>query len=177
VQPEGPYHLLGLSVGGEIAHEIAVQLQRAGQQVALLAMLDARPTPYRAGTGVARLNAAERPARSTEELFAELRQRQGPYAFLLQQRGRAIVDLYKNMATLMGSHTYSTYDGDVLFVEATAGRAPEQYFAPMWEQYVTGQIEVMALNYVHRGLARAEVLEMIGARVAEHIEGFNHRGG
>jgi len=169
VQPEGPYHLLGLSVGGEIAHEIAVQLRHAGYEVALLAMLDSRPTPYSAGAGVERLNAdaAARPARSTEEFFEELRQRQGPYAFLLRQQGRAVVDLYKNMAKLMATHTYSTYDGAVLFVEAIAGRAPDQHFAPMWRPYVTGNIEVLAVNHVHRGLARADVLEMIGARVAE----------
>ena len=40
VQPEGPYHLLGWSLGGLIAHEMAVQLQDAGERVALLAMMD-----------------------------------------------------------------------------------------------------------------------------------------
>ena len=169
VQPEGPYHLLGLSVGGEIAHEMAVQLRRAGHQVGSLTMLDARPTPYRAGAGAARSSAAEGPARSTGEFFEELRQRQGPYAFLLQQKGRAVVDLYKNMAKLMATHSYSTYDGDVFFVEATAGRAPDQLFAPMWHQYVTGEIDVVNVNCEHRGLARAQVLEMIGARVARYL--------
>ncbi|HUJ98348.1 MAG TPA: alpha/beta fold hydrolase, partial [Stellaceae bacterium] len=40
VQPNGPYHLLGWSFGGLIAFEIATQLQAAGEQVALLALLD-----------------------------------------------------------------------------------------------------------------------------------------
>ncbi|MET8873449.1 thioesterase domain-containing protein [Nocardia sp. NPDC004604] len=40
VQPQGPYHLLGWSMGGVFAHEIAVQLQRAGQRVATLAVMD-----------------------------------------------------------------------------------------------------------------------------------------
>ncbi|MFF5336580.1 amino acid adenylation domain-containing protein [Streptomyces sp. NPDC013181] len=43
VQPTGPYHLLGWSFGGIVAHEMAVQLQRAGQEVGLLAVLDAIP--------------------------------------------------------------------------------------------------------------------------------------
>ncbi len=180
VQPEGPYHLLGLCAGGEIVHEMAVQLQAAGERIELLAMLDSRPTPHRRATQVARLNAvarhfdldipeAERPHLTGDDLYDQLRQRQGPYSFLMRQKGRAIVDFYENMIKLVDNHQFNVYDGDVLFVEAAAARTPEQYFSPMWQQYVTGRVDVMALKYLHRQLARAEVLEMIGARVAEHL--------
>ncbi|WP_168701931.1 amino acid adenylation domain-containing protein [Gordonia paraffinivorans] len=40
VQPHGPYHLLGWSLGGVIAHAVAAQMRDAGEEVALLAMLD-----------------------------------------------------------------------------------------------------------------------------------------
>ncbi len=43
VQPTGPYHLLGWSFGGLVAHAIATRLQNAGEQVDLLALLDAYP--------------------------------------------------------------------------------------------------------------------------------------
>nr|WP_054815874.1 non-ribosomal peptide synthetase [Nocardia arizonensis] len=39
-QPDGPYRLLGWSLGGVLAHEIAVILRESGREVALLAMLD-----------------------------------------------------------------------------------------------------------------------------------------
>lgn len=42
-QPEGPYYLGGYSMGGLIAFEVAQQLQRRGQRVALLALLDTEP--------------------------------------------------------------------------------------------------------------------------------------
>ena len=49
VQPEGPYHLLGWSVGGVVAFEMAQQLSRQGQTVAILILLDtSAPTPARA---------------------------------------------------------------------------------------------------------------------------------
>jgi FkbH-like protein len=41
VQPKGPYLLGGMCAGGVIAFEIARQLQRAGDKVALVALLDA----------------------------------------------------------------------------------------------------------------------------------------
>ncbi|WP_200300906.1 non-ribosomal peptide synthetase [Streptomyces adelaidensis] len=49
VQPTGPYHLLGWSFGGVVAHEMAVQLEESGESVETLAILDAHP----AGTNVA----------------------------------------------------------------------------------------------------------------------------
>jgi amino acid adenylation domain-containing protein len=42
VQPEGPYLLGGWSMGGEIAFEMAQQLHAQGQNIGLLALLDAR---------------------------------------------------------------------------------------------------------------------------------------
>jgi thioesterase domain-containing protein len=57
VQPHGPYHLGGWSLGGVIAYEMARQLEKRGEQVALVAMIDsyvpavsvaAQPEPDRA---------------------------------------------------------------------------------------------------------------------------------
>ena len=42
IQPRGPYYLAGYSLGGVVAFEMALQLQAAGQTVALLALLDSR---------------------------------------------------------------------------------------------------------------------------------------
>ncbi|MFC4057035.1 amino acid adenylation domain-containing protein, partial [Planomonospora corallina] len=49
VQPRGPYRLAGWSMGGLIAHAMAVELRGRGEEVALLALLDAYPG---AGAGV-----------------------------------------------------------------------------------------------------------------------------
>jgi thioesterase domain-containing protein len=43
VQPEGPYHLGGWSVGGLVALEMAQQLLARGERVNLLALLDSTP--------------------------------------------------------------------------------------------------------------------------------------
>src|SRR5204863_4923379 len=41
LRPQGPYHLAGYSLGGLVVFEMARQLAAAGQQIGLLAMLDA----------------------------------------------------------------------------------------------------------------------------------------
>ncbi|KAG0045301.1 hypothetical protein BGZ83_009471 [Gryganskiella cystojenkinii] len=40
VQPHGPYHLLGYSFGGLVAHAMAVYLQKQGERVTLVALMD-----------------------------------------------------------------------------------------------------------------------------------------
>ncbi|MGW0296671.1 thioesterase domain-containing protein [Streptomyces anthocyanicus] len=45
IQPDGrPYHLLGWSLGGVVAQEIAVQLQGAGSRAAFLVLLGSFPS-------------------------------------------------------------------------------------------------------------------------------------
>jgi len=43
IQPSGPYALIGFSVGGLVALELAQQLSQAGHKIALLALLDTFP--------------------------------------------------------------------------------------------------------------------------------------
>ncbi|QZY18942.1 non-ribosomal peptide synthetase [Streptomyces decoyicus] len=43
VQPEGPYRLLGWSLGGNLAHALAGRLQQDGAAIELLALVDAYP--------------------------------------------------------------------------------------------------------------------------------------
>ena len=45
-QPHGPYHLLGYSFGGTVALEMAHQLRAAGEEVALLGMIDSKSKDY-----------------------------------------------------------------------------------------------------------------------------------
>ncbi|MEM9776587.1 MAG: thioesterase domain-containing protein, partial [Chloroflexota bacterium] len=44
VQPDGPYHLGGFSLGGILAYEVAAKLQAAGAKVSSLTMIE--PTPW-----------------------------------------------------------------------------------------------------------------------------------
>ena len=43
LQPAGPYHLIGFSLGGLVALEMAQQLIAQGEKIGLLAMLDSYP--------------------------------------------------------------------------------------------------------------------------------------
>ncbi|WP_171908861.1 condensation domain-containing protein, partial [Streptomyces nanshensis] len=67
VQPSGPYHLLGWSFGGLVAHEMAVQLQCGGEQVGLLSVLDAFPAGSDGAPGMPGVPGAAEQARAAAE--------------------------------------------------------------------------------------------------------------
>ncbi|MFZ3561264.1 amino acid adenylation domain-containing protein [Streptomyces sp. BH055] len=46
VQPEGPYHVMGWSLGGPLAQAVAGELQRRGHEVDLVGVLDSGPSSY-----------------------------------------------------------------------------------------------------------------------------------
>ncbi|MEZ5714962.1 MAG: SDR family NAD(P)-dependent oxidoreductase [Paracoccaceae bacterium] len=78
VQPKGPYMLGGFSGGGIIAYEIAQQLKAAGDEVALLVMLDT-PLPQRRP-----LSGRDRAAIQLQELKA------GGFAYPFKWLGRRV---------------------------------------------------------------------------------------
>jgi thioesterase domain-containing protein len=75
VQPEGPYLLVGWSMGGVVAFEMAQQLRRDGQEVALLALIDTAalesPAPLLDSAALACLFASDLAGQAGIELFLD----------------------------------------------------------------------------------------------------------
>lgn len=66
VQPHGPYYLLGRSIGGTVAVEIALKLRAAGEPVAFVGIIDANYP------GIASISGLPKPLRLFEKLGREL---------------------------------------------------------------------------------------------------------
>ncbi|MEU8048202.1 amino acid adenylation domain-containing protein [Micromonospora echinofusca] len=153
VQPDGPYHLLGASFGGLVAHEMAMQLTESGESVALLALLDSYPVP-----------AAWRelpPPGERDAAAAVLGQ-----AALggLDEPGRRLAyDAFARNSRLIADWTPRRLTGDVLLVEATAGKTPDWPGPASWEPHVDGRIDVHRLDCTHDGMLAAGPLARVGA--------------
>lgn len=176
LHPDGPYRLLGWSVGGVLAHTVAVLLQEAGQRVDLLALLDAfpaeqwreRPAPEEgdALTAVLRMAGFERTTeRDRADVLATLRRAGSPLAGLSAHTLGRIVEVVPNHARLMREHHHRAYEGDVLFFTAAAPRAEHWLTHRAWQPHVSGTIENHDLDCTHPQLLREEHLETIAATV------------
>ncbi|MFE1290333.1 amino acid adenylation domain-containing protein [Streptomyces sp. NPDC058751] len=181
VQPHGPYRLLGWSVGGILAHTVAVLLQQAGEEVDLLALLDAfpaeqwreRPAPQEgdALTAVLRMAGFDRAGeRTREDVLARLRRAGSPLAGLGERTLSKIVDVVPNHARMMREHRHHPFDGDVLFFTAAAPRAEDWLTREAWRPHVTGVVDNHDLDCTHPQLLRDEPLDTVAAVVAARLK-------
>jgi thioesterase domain-containing protein len=196
VQPHGPYALVGYSLGGIVAFEMARQLKDAGQEIALLALLDSRlwsPT--------APLSAWQRLQLHWQNLYHSSGRGRWHY---LRERGRLLAarvrrgswrqaedDVVLGLALSAASRKVvrhhwrawreyqpGRYDGNVLLF--VAQRHPAMPDAgghdPTlgWSRWASGLVDVSLMNATHAEMLRPEsstVLAIaIEARLARAAE-------
>ncbi|WP_081872873.1 non-ribosomal peptide synthetase [Nocardia otitidiscaviarum] len=185
VRPQGPYHLLGWSLGGLIAYEMAVQLRAAGAQVGVLALLDSRvladapePTDPSAGELLAALLGDESLATrhiTPQHAARLLRERQGPLGSIDPERVERMYAGYL-AGTAMG-HRYrpGVYDGDLLYFTATEPVPPaEPTRAPAggadpWRRVVRGAVDEHFTAWSHVDMGSPRALGEIGPIVRSHL--------
>ncbi|WP_278265689.1 non-ribosomal peptide synthetase [Nocardia sp. AG03] len=178
VQAEGPYHLLGWSLGGVLAHAMAVQLQAEGEQVALLAMLDSTLTcaaPARTGavstadllggfTGaVGELDTAV----DLPELARVLSDSATPLATLGADRVERILTAALDAIPLDAAYRPRPFDGDLTFFTATEDDPTGTTAAGSWRAAVTGTVHNHAVPTTHWRMTEAAALARIAAVLRE----------
>ncbi len=142
IRPEGPYHLVGSSMGGVIAYEMARRLRAAGQEVALLGFLDTgapgeAPTPDDASAGkrfemealhhllggadpdsVARLETMESRDERLSHILTTARAAGALPASFDLARLRRLMDIVNANGRAMTEYRPEPYDGELLHVRA-----------------------------------------------------------
>ncbi|MET8682675.1 amino acid adenylation domain-containing protein [Streptomyces sp. NPDC004732] len=178
VQPHGPYRLLGWSFGGNVVQEIAVQLQEAGEEVALLAVLDAFPVPpadgledagrdtvFRALLTALGLDLSEwddDAPLDAEAVRDALRDTGSPLGALEPATIETMVGNFADQARLMRRYTPRTFNGGVLFFRATEGDPANGLTPALWAPYVEGDLEVHDVPCGHAQMLRPDSRAVIG---------------
>ncbi|MFE0074979.1 condensation domain-containing protein, partial [Nonomuraea sp. NPDC059023] len=182
VQPSGPYRLMGWSFGGVVAHAMAAELVRRGEHVDLLAMLDSYPLGpgEEPETGdneqdalrfLLRVAGLPEPVRRVDrrEVVATLRRRGGLLAELDEATVGAMIDVAVNAEDLIRPGAHPVFEGDLLFVTATADKAGTTLDAARWRPFVTGAIDEHEIDCEHYELADPEPLARIAAIMKERL--------
>ncbi|GGK77143.1 non-ribosomal peptide synthetase [Mangrovihabitans endophyticus] len=175
-RPRGPYALAGWSVGGVLAHAVAVELRAAGERVVALALLDAYPadqwrdlpTPTRTDALRAVLHMAGRDESavdgtvSTAAVLDVLRHDHSPMAALGESVLAAIPDVVVDNARMMREHRHRRYDGDAVLYVAGAPRSEHWLDPGGWRPYLGGTLTVRRLDCTHPGMMGPIALDFIG---------------
>jgi amino acid adenylation domain-containing protein len=166
IQPEGPYHLIGWSMGGPVAHAVAEALDRRGHAVPLLAILDCQPAISGSESGY-KLVASITPEVYREEVEADIGQ-------VMSTEG--MDDFLENMAKVganntraMGTFESPVYRGNVLYFNAKDSEWGS--YAHYWRQHVLGSIEEYDVDATHHDLhmpkPAGQVMKVIVRKLAE----------
>lgn len=177
VQAEGPYYLGGICSGGVVAYEMAQQLQAAGEEVALLALVEAFPHENRlksvwsiAGRFLNRL-------RRREEDDVEAAEESENETMNTQERGAFLRLKAKVVTNMLGVTRYSLkpYSGpiDAYFCDESLS-SPYQPVRS-WEQVAGGGFALHALPGTHNDITGDHGIPISEAVMASLAQQLNAR--
>ncbi|QEV21832.1 amino acid adenylation domain-containing protein [Streptomyces alboniger] len=188
VQPQGPYHLLGWSMGGILAHEAARLLRAEGEEVALLALLDsyprrpdARPVDYDQPEALAEVlhslgirHPDGAPPLDPAAALRVLTEHGSPLGTLSSGQLASVAEVFTNNVNAQRRHDSRPVDVDVLFFEAMEGKAPDPEGPGDWAPYTSGRIESHPIACRHGDMLAPGPLADIAAVLARRLDGPDH---
>jgi nonribosomal peptide synthetase CepC len=170
VQPAGPYHLLGWSLGGRIAQAMATLLEAEGAEVGLLALLDAYPTDVgrlprgRGNRADQEADAVDKQQEQQVELAMGVAREAGARAQL--------EEVMDNLKRVGPRHTARNFSSDILLFVASRDRPahlPVAEAIASWRPLTSGTIEPHEIPAGHMEMVQPAALAHIGAIVAEKL--------
>ncbi|WP_323018630.1 amino acid adenylation domain-containing protein [Castellaniella sp.] len=151
LQDHGPYHLAGWSVGGILAHAVAAELQRRGQTIGAVALLDAypcdiwrdqpEPAPEDLYKALLHIAGADPQALPPDRLnrtgvIAFLRAEGHPLGELSDARLDAVFDTVGHTNRLVRRHRHAHYAGAVLHFQAALDHSDSGLDPRSWDAHV-----------------------------------------
>ncbi|WP_153275381.1 non-ribosomal peptide synthetase [Rhodococcus sp. P1Y] len=180
VQPEGPYMLLGWSLGGVLAHAAAVQLQGKGNEVSVLAMMDstletspgedADSVATNVGLALTDLFAGLLPGHvepgttmSIQDIADVLATMPEPFSGISADRLASLVDSSIRSTTLINEYEPAVFLGDLVYFAAGADDPTGDGRSSDWDGHVSGTTSNHVIDSSHGEMASPENLKEIAA--------------
>lgn len=189
-QPQGPYRLLGWSMGGLIAHEMARQLEEVGEQIAFLGLMDSYPHARESRADMSPesikstlqflgLNLAEDAALPvdmpglTDYLCREYQVYDQPMVAEMERNlpeGSSVIDnlrrLIENNLRLLAGFVPGAVDADMLFLRAKASAAVKmdsllQHNPAVWCGHARS-VELVDIDCAHQEMLDGQALLELG---------------
>ncbi len=183
VHPRGPIHLAGWSVGGIIAHAMAVQLAEAGAPTGMLALLDAYPSDsWReqtdpsedvalkalvqiAGSDVSELGGGEL---TRERVMRFLRDIGNPLGLLSDAALTGVLNVVAANNRLVRRHRHGRFPGTALYFRAALDHAGTSLTPQLWAPYI-GALDIHDVPSLHAHLTGSEATALIAPVIARAL--------
>ncbi|MGW1543288.1 non-ribosomal peptide synthase/polyketide synthase [Streptomyces sp. NPDC002309] len=180
VQPSGPYHLLGWSMGGNLGHAVAIRLQQAGQEVPLLAMMDAYPpdtdAPHAEADDhtvmVQLLHALGHPVDTSDGPLTVpgtlqiIKEEIPALKDLTEDHIQGVIQNTRDNWRMVRRTTPGHFAGDIVHFPATETGYSQEEVRRRWAPYVTGSLHIHPVASAHNDMTRPEPLRQVGTVLA-----------
>lgn len=165
MQPSGPYHLLGRSFGGIVAHAVAAEDEPAEL-----------PTEQGHLRGLLHVFAPEQATRLPDpldatEVLATIRAAGTAFARFDERQFNAMRDVLLNNHRLTLSHHPPHFGGDAVLFTATRERVVPPPSAEDWAPFVGGTVNVREIACAHHEMTAPTALAEIGKVLAPWFDG------
>jgi amino acid adenylation domain-containing protein len=168
VQPDGPYHVMGWSLGGPIAQAVAAELQSREREVGLLGVLDSGPSTYFADF------------RTPDEKLVRryLAHYMGHLAGMTEFETlvQTSTALFIEHTEFMTQFTSPRFRGDLIFVAALIDQATREQrqleveLDVQWRAFTDGVVRRFEVDCAHNEMMWPEHAAQIGQLVNEIIK-------
>ncbi|GAB7034768.1 amino acid adenylation domain-containing protein [Streptomyces sp. NPDC021749] len=191
IQPAGPYHLMGWSYGGLLAHHLAVRLRDGGERVAYLANLDAYPhDPAHDGPlpGDRELlvrfleylgheDAAAAADGGAESVARTLRRHGGTFARLATEDVERLMATMRHHADLAARFRPGRHQGGMTLVVAAANRTATAttHSVRRWRRHLTGAVHRHDVPHAHEYLMHPGPQAAIGKIIDDDLRRLTSR--
>jgi thioesterase domain-containing protein len=183
VQPVGPYHLLGWSFGGVVAHAVATEFQQRGERTSFLAVLDGYPAVQSPISAEAAIDLNELLGEILDcdprtlsdgpltyaDALAVMRGRGSALASLKEHHIASLLGIFSNNARIWHTFVPGQFEGDLLMLSA-ADRNHDRSESAIWRPFVQGNIETHRVAGRHGGMMKPESLTLIGPLLAAKLD-------
>lgn len=203
IQKQGPYYLVGFSLGGTIAFEMALQLTKQGQDIGMLAMI-ASPAPGHIRTSKYRL--VRYALRSMDFLALSFKEKLAYLSFKLRIDLKRRIRLWRQEYTLRASEgdagrllrknirkvensayeawfrykSNTLYSGNILLIREadidTPLYRPKIHGLTGWERWVTGAIESHEIPSAHADILDEAYTGLIAEKITNYMRGKAETG-
>lgn len=170
IQPQGPYHLIGYSLGGTLAQGIAARLQEAGEEVAFLGLFDTYPPEGQDWNGPTENEARVEVDREREQFLAATEEEMD--AVLRAEKDAMFADIVANYADavrLLSQARSPRFEGEAALFVASKSLPPGWDPQGCWTPYVGG-IQAHCFDTVHEDILSLQSLETLGPVLRSLLE-------
>jgi nonribosomal peptide synthetase DhbF len=183
IQASGPYHLLGWSLGGTLAHEITCKLEEMGEEVSLLALLDTKAV-YEKHDQLEGLTMKQSIVKLAKDYGVELDESENLHLEFIRELlvGQDLIPegtpldwverAFKQLAAtpdLTRNHQTKVCKAPILFFNAEQEDRTDNQESYLWNKHTNAPVHTYSIDSLHNTMMKQSAVSNIARHIKQYL--------